>query len=50
MAELAERLGLNLTNALARHAKLLPYLLQSARLTVHEPEAKLQDPPLAGTQ
>jgi hypothetical protein len=50
MAKLAERLGLDLPDAFARHIELAPDLLERPRSTVLQPEPELQDPSLASGQ
>ena len=47
MAQLAECFGLDLANALARHAELPSDLFQGAAAAVFETESKLQHPALA---
>jgi len=47
VAQLAQRLGLDLTDALARHVELLAHLLEGPGAPVLEPEAQLQHAPLA---
>ena len=47
MTQLAQRLGFDLTNAFARHAKLLPDFLQRAGPAVLQAEAQAQDALLA---
>ena len=47
MAQLGERLRLDLADALARHAELLAHLLEGAHLTVVETEAEPDDRALA---
>src|SRR6266545_868623 len=42
MAELAERLGLDLPDALARDREVLPHLFQGVLAAVREPEAEAQ--------
>ena len=43
MAHLAKRFGLDLTNALARHLKLLSNLFQSAGIAIHKTETLFQN-------
>src|SRR5207302_10380654 len=50
MAELAGRLRLDLADAFAGDAELLAHLFQGARAAVVEPEAQLEDLPLARRQ
>src|SRR5690554_2515941 len=50
MAQLAQRLRLDLADALARHAEVLADLLQRVVLPVLQPEAHLQHLALAVTQ
>ncbi len=46
MAQLAQRLGLDLPDALARHAEFLAHLFQRVALAVKQPKAHLQHLPL----
>src|SRR5207253_3201613 len=48
MAQLAERLGLDLPDALPRHPEPLPHLLQRPLVSVDQPEAQLQHTAFAG--
>ena len=50
MAQLAERLGFDLANALARLAQFVSDLFERVRLTILQPKAQLQDLPLARRQ
>src|SRR3954464_12328786 len=47
VAQLAQRLGLDLPDALAGDAELAPDLLQRAEAAILQPEAELDDPALA---
>src|SRR5438309_3018119 len=47
VAELAQRLGLDLADALAGDPEPLAHLFQRALVTVDQPESQLQHPPLA---
>src|SRR5262249_9042067 len=46
VAELAQRLGLDLSNALPRDPEALADLLQRPLVPIDEPEAELEDPAL----
>ena len=48
MAQLAQCLGLDLSDALAGHTESLADLLEGPLLAVHQPEAQLEDSPFAG--
>src|SRR5439155_6093005 len=50
VAQLAQRLGLDLADPLARDVELLADLLQRPGATVLQPEPQLKDPPLAARQ
>ena len=50
MPQLAQRLGLDLADALARHSELFANLFESMTLAIVEAEAQSQHMPLAFTQ